>query len=332
MSWHRGYCTLIKTGRNTFGVGIVTDKGEVLANERSTYQPKLGSGIIPNEARDHHEKMAEVVLKNALDKAKLTPDEIDIVSYSAGPGIPPILVFTADFATNLAEKYKKPIVPVNHCCAHLEIGRLTTRTEDPVYLYLSGGNTQVIAFTGGRYRIFGETQDTPVGNAIDTLAREIGLPPPYGPNFDKIASEGKWIGLPYVNKGMDVSFSGLLTQAIKKFKEGMKKEDICYSFQETCFAMLTEVTERALAHTGKREVLLVGGVAASKRLQNMVEIMCKERGAKSFIVPHEYSGDQGAMIAWNGILAHKSKWKPDFKDKIKPKWRTDSVDVTWLND
>ncbi len=220
---------------------------------------------------------------------------------------------------------------MNHCCAHLEIGRLTTGVNDPVYLYLSGGNTQVIAFAEGKYRIFGETQDLPVGNAIDSLAREIGLPPPYGPNFDKAAENGKWIDLPHVIKGMDVSFTGLLTQAIKKFEDGASKEDVCYSFQETCFAMLTEVTERALAHTDKKEVLLVGGVAASKRMQEMIKIMCEERSAKMFVVPHEYSGDQGAMIAWTGILAYKSGQKIDMKKiKIKQKWRTDDVEVTWI--
>ena len=111
-------------------------------------------------------------------------------------------------------------------------------------------------------------------------------------------------------------------------KEGKKKEDIAYSLQETCFAMITEVTERAVAHTGKEEVLLVGGVAANKRLQEMVRKMCEERGAKLYVVPKEYSGDNGVMIAWTGLLAHKSNWKVDFEDKIRQKWRVDEVQIT----
>ena len=257
--------------------------------------------------------------------------DIDIVSFSQGPGIPNMLRVGAAFARYLSLAYDKPLVPVNHCIAHIEVGKLTTAAKDPVVLYLSGGNTQVIAFTEGRYRIFGETQDIPVGNAIDNLAREIGLSPPYGPNFDRIAEEGQYIKLPYVVKGMDVSFSGILTEAIKKFKAGASAADVCYSFQETAFAMLVEVTERALAHTAKNEVLLVGGVAASKRMQEMVKTMCEERGGKMYVVPREYSGDQGVMIAWTGILAFKNGISVCVKDSsIRQKWRTDEVDIPWL--
>jgi len=89
-----------------------------------------------------------------------------------------------------------------------------------------------------------------------------------------------------------------------------------------------EVAERALAHTGKKEVLLVGGVAANKRLQEMMKKMCDERGAMFFVVPEEYAGDQGAMIAWAGILSHKMRWKPSFKDNIRPRWRID--EMSWF--
>jgi N6-L-threonylcarbamoyladenine synthase/protein kinase Bud32 len=222
------------------------------------------------------------------------------------------------------------LVPVCHQIAHIEIGKLKTGCKDPVIVYLSGGNTQIIAFTEGRYRIFGETQDLPVGNAMDTLARKIGLQQPYGPNFDLVASKGKYLKLPYVVKGMDLSFSGMLTEAIKKFENSASKEDICHSFQETCFAMITEVTERALAHTDKIEVLMVGGVAASKRMQEMIEIMCKERGAKMFVVPSEYAGDNGSMIGWTGMLSYKYEKIKKIIEKINPKWRTDEVDIPWL--
>jgi len=127
---------------------------------------------------------------------------------------------------------------------------------------------------------------------------------------------------------MDLSFTGITTEAIKKLQKH-KLEDVCYSLQETSFAMLTEVVERAVAHTDKEEVLLTGGVAANKRLQEMLEIMCKERGAKFYTVPREYSGDCGAMIAWNGLIAYKSGMRTE-NTKIRQKWRTDEVDVKWL--
>ena len=112
--------------------------------------------------------------------------------------------------------------------------------------------------------------DIGMGNAIDKFGREAGLPFPAGPEIERLAKKGKYVELPYVVKGMGLSFSGIITEAIRKLKTGIPLEDISYSLQETIFAMLTEVTERALAHTGKNEVLLTGGVAANQRLQEMI--------------------------------------------------------------
>lgn len=311
-------------------MGIVSSDGKIIANEKSVYTPELGKGIIPLNAAEHHKKFAEEIFGRALEKSKLSIEDVDIISYSAGPGLSPCLIVGADFAINLSKKYKKPLTPVPHTVAHLEIGKLTTNTKDPIFVYLSGGSTQIIAFTGGKYRIFGETLDVTIGNTLDVLARELNLPMPGGSEIEKLAKCGKYLELPIVIKGMDLSFSGIQTAAIKKLKDGARPEDVAYSMQETCFSMLTEVTERALAHTGKKEVLLVGGVAANKRLQEMMEIMCEERGAKFFVVPHEYATDNGAMIAWLGLLAHKSGWKLKTKDKILPKWRIDDVEITWI--
>jgi N6-L-threonylcarbamoyladenine synthase/protein kinase Bud32 len=270
-------------------------------------------------------------LERALKVSGLSLEEVDIIAYSAGPGLPPPLIFTANFAIQLSSEYEKILIPVNHCCAHLEIGKLKTRVKDPIFVYLSGGNTQIIAFVEGKYRIFGETLDIPIGNCLDVVAREMNLPMPGGPEIEKIA-KGKYVELPYVVKGMDVSFSGIQTACLKLLKKGVPKEDVAYSLQETCFAMLTEVTERALAHTGKKEVLLVGGVAANKRLQEMMNIMCKERGAKMYVVPQKYAADNGVNIAWTGILAYKSNWEDPkiLRNKINSKWRIDEVNITWI--
>jgi len=317
-------CLGIESTAHTFGVGIIKDK-EILSNEKSVYFPKKGFGIIPRDAAQHHSENVSEVLRSSLEKANLQMKDIDIIAFSQGPGLPQCLRIGAVVARVLALKYNKPLIGVNHCVAHIEIGKIRTNSKDPVVLYLSGGNTQVIAFAGGRYRVFGETQDIPIGNALDMLAREMGLSMPGGVVIEKLAKNGKYLELPYVVKGMDLSFSGLATEAIKKYKQGNKKEDIAYSFQETCFAMLTEVTERAMAHTDKEEVLLVGGVAANKRLQEMLSIMCNERGANFFVVPLEYSGDNGSMIGVTGILHNKPI--PIEKSKIRQKWRVDEVDI-----
>ena len=132
-------------------------------------------------------------------------------------------------------------------------------------------------------------------------------------------------------KGRDVSFGGLLTNLKHKIKsKAYKEEDLVYSAQETVFAMLVEVSERALAHTDKKELLLGGGVACNKRLQKMAEIMCRERGAKSFIPASNVLIDNGIMIAWLGMLQYKSGQRLKInKAGINPYERTDDVIVTW---
>ncbi len=325
-------CLGIESTAHTFGVGISDEKGNILANSRDTYRPRKGWGIVPMDARKHHEEVAGKVMDDALREAGKKLEDVDIIAFSQGPGLPPCLYAGMNFAVGLAGKLGRPLMGVNHCIAHIEVGRLTTRLKDPVTLYVSGANTQIIAHVSGRYRIFGETQDIGIGNALDKFGRGANLEFPYGPEIEKLAKGGKWLGLPYVVKGMDLSFSGIITEATKKLNNGEKLRDVCYSLQETMFAMVTEVIERALAHTRKREVLLTGGVAANKRLAEMTETMCMERGAKSAVVPWEYSGDNAAMIAWTGILAHKSRQRPLNlkKAEVLPRWRTDQVEVSWI--
>ena len=323
-------CLGIEGTAHTFGVGIVDSRGKVLANASKTYVPAKG-GIHPREAAQFHAANARVVLDEALKAARVAIKDIDILAFSAGPGLGPCLRTAATAARALASWLDVPIISVNHCVSHVEIGRLTERAKDPVTLYVSGGNTQVIAFDAGRYRVFGETLDIPVGNCLDVFAREVGLPHPGGPNVERLAREGKcYIPLPYVVKGMDLSFSGLMTEAVRKHRAGADVRDLCYSLQETAFAALVEVTERAVAHTEKREVMLTGGVAANKRLREMLKLMAKEHKAKFFVPPAEYCQDCGAMIAWTGLLAYKHGERQKLEETIiRQRWRTDEVDVPW---
>lgn len=324
-------CLGIESTAHTFSIGIVTDMGEILADVKDTYKPKLGSGIVPAEAKEHHLRVKEKILGKALETAKLKMEDIDLIAYSQGPGLPPCLWTGMEFAKELSEREGIPIIGVNHPVAHIEIAKLSTGTKDPVVIYVSGGNTQVIAYASGRYRVFGETEDIAIGNAIDTFARRAGLPNPGGPEVEKLAKSGKYVELPYVVKGMDLSFSGIVTAAVKLYKKGEKLEDLCFSLQETCFAMLVEVTERAVAHTGKKEVLLTGGVAANKRLTEMLDIMCRERGATFHAVPMEYAGDAGAMISWTGLLAYKAGERTKNLEPIS-RWRADEVEIKWLRE
>jgi len=330
-------CLGIESTAHTFGVGIVDSEGNIIGNSLDMYRAPDGWGIEPIKAAQHHREIKDKVLEDALSGARLKLNDIDLVAFSQGAGLPPCLQVGLGFAKELAIKNNKPLVPVCHQIAHVEIGKLCTGARDPVILYVSGANTQILTYISGKYRCTGETQDVGIGNAIDKFGREMGLGFPAGPRIEQLALKGKWVELPYTVKGMDLAFSGIITDAIRKAKGQsklgpQKLEDICFSLQETLFAMLTEVTERALAHVGKKEVLVTGGVGANKRLAEMMGIMCKERGARAYIVPLEYSGDNGSMVAWAGMLARKHAVSGNAIGDIgiKPNQRTDDVEVTWL--
>lgn len=321
----------VESTAHSFSIGIITEEGEVLANEIDMYRPEKGWGIKPTEAAEHHKEVEEEVLEKALKKADVDMGDMDIIAFSQGPGLPPCLSVGLRFAKKLATEHRKPLFGPAHTVAHIEIGKLMTEAEDPITLYVSGGNTQVIALAGGKYRVFGETQDVGIGNALDKFGREAGMQFPAGPRIEKLARKGKYIQVPYTVKGMDLSFSGLLSDCIRRLKDGQKLEDLCFSLQETAFAMLTEVTERAMAHTDKKELLLTGGVGVNQRLQEMLKTMCRERGAEFYNCPGEYAGDNGVMIAWTGILMKKGRKKPLNLKKadVKPRWRTDNVEILW---
>jgi N6-L-threonylcarbamoyladenine synthase len=322
----------IESTAHTFGIGIVKN-GKIIANVKDTYTTKEG-GIIPSEAAEHHKKISKDIYIKGLEQAKIKEKDIDAIAFSQGPGLAPCLHAGLNFAKELSLKLKKPLVPLNHCIAHLEVGK-TTKAKNPLMLYTSGANTQIIAYSKGKYRIFGETLDLGVGNFIDTFARQAGIGFPGGPVIQKLAENSKnYIELPYVVKGMDFSLSGILTNLTQKFNsKKCKIEDLAYSLQETVFAMLIECSERALAHTGKKELLLGGGVACNSRLQEMARIMCKERKVKMFVPDKSLLVDNGAMIAYLGEIMFNKGIKLEYDNlenlEIQPRQRTDEVEVKW---
>jgi len=320
-------CLGIESTAHTFGVGVVDGDGVVLSNVRKQYTTVSG-GIVPNDASSHHVDVCDVAIREALSLAGLgSVGDVDLVAFSQGPGIGHCLRVGAVVARVLALKWGVRVVGVNHCVAHLEIGRVLTGCVDPVLLYVSGANTQVIGFSGGRYRVFGETLDVGVGNFLDVFARELKLGFPGGPKVERLAESGVFFELPYSVKGMDVSFSGLLTHVSNKLKisEEFSREDFCKSVQETVFAMVLEVAERALAYSGKGELLLGGGVACNRRLQEMALSMCEDRGVELFVPDKEVLLDNGAMIAWLGVVEfNRGNFCKGVDDIfIRPYWRVD---------
>ena len=329
----------IEGSANKLGIGILKDSA-ILANIRKTYITPPGEGFLPRETAVHHRTHIVALIEQALKEAGLTMADIDIICFTQGPGMGAPLNVGAIVARTLSLLWKKPLVGVNHCIGHIEMGRMITGAQNPIVLYVSGGNTQVIAYSANRYRIFGETIDIAVGNCLDRFARVLNLPndPSPGYNIELLAKKGsKYLELPYGVKGMDVSFSGLLTfleDYVEKngFAEHTK-EDICFSLQETVFAMLVEITERAMAHVGSTEVMIVGGVGCNERLQQMMDIMVKERGGYMYATDERYCIDNGLMIAQAGILMHKAGHNTAVSEsQVSQRFRTDAVLVNWRDD
>ena len=323
----------IESTAHTASVGIVGERAEVLGLASDMYRPSAG-GIHPREAANHHVELLPGLVRKALDSAHVRPEEIDAVAFAQGPGLGPCLRAGATVARMLAQAWDKPLVPVNHCVAHVEIARILSGLDDPLLLYASGGNTQVIAYGRGRYRVLGETLDIGVGNFLDKLWIELGGTFPGGPALELEAKQGTEIHeLPYSVHGMDVAFSGMLTAAIALHRKGVPRPDIAYSVESTAYSMLTEITERALAHRRRTGVVLGGGVACNERLRGMVRSMVEERGGTMFAPPRAMCVDNGAMIAWTGVLAWGAKLAvPIERSGVEPRQRTDLVPTPWRND
>ncbi|SCV70941.1 BQ2448_3703 [Microbotryum intermedium] len=418
----------------------------ILSNIRHTYVTPPGEGFLPSDTARHHKRWIVQVIDHALKAANRTMDQVDVICFTKGPGMGAPLQTVALVARTLALMYNKPLVGVNHCVGHIETGRLITHSPSPIVLYVSGGNTQVIAYSQQRYRIFGETLDIAVGNCLDRFARIIGLSndPSPGANIEKEAKKGRrLLALPYATKGMDISLGGILASAETYTRDsrfttsnphakrgytqpttadpeaapadsgerstnssdstdpsvgvmngklggkrmvsqeerrarasgllgdqvgikdvgfspseqgGTKKvvifsskqmedrldggdededdvitpADLCFSLQETVFAMLVEITERAMAHVGGKEVLIVGGVGCNERLQEMMGIMAAERGGSVFATDERFCIDNGIMIAHAGLLSHRMGYETPFEESYcTQRFRTDEVLVNW---
>ncbi|OBT65967.1 glycoprotein endopeptidase KAE1 [Pseudogymnoascus sp. 23342-1-I1] len=347
-----GYAIGLEGSANKLGIGIIshpspTTPALILSNLRHTYVSPPGAGFLPKDTALHHRSHLVPLLKRALAESGLKPSDIDCICYTKGPGMGAPLQSVAVAARTLALLWNKPLVGVNHCVGHIEMGREITGAQNPVVLYVSGGNTQVIAYAEQRYRIFGEALDIAVGNCLDRFARtlEISNDPAPGYNIEQLAKKGSvLVDLPYAVKGMDCSFSGILASidilaADLMANPGMTDEatgkvittaDLCFSLQETIYAMLVEITERAMAHVGSSQVLIVGGVGCNERLQEMMGLMARDRGGSVFATDERFCIDNGIMIAHAGLLAYETGFTTPLEESTcTQRFRTDEVFVKW---
>ncbi|KAK8065312.1 glycoprotein endopeptidase KAE1 [Apiospora hydei] len=338
---------------NKLGIGVIshdpaTNKTKILSNIRHTFVSPPGTGFLPKDTAAHHRAHFVSVAREAL-RAWAPP-----------------LTSVAVAARTLSLLWGLDLVGVNHCVGHIEMGRVITGADNPVVLYVSGGNTQVIAYAEQRYRIFGETLDIAVGNCIDRFARTLAIPndPFPGYNVEQLAKKAFFepdgaterepvlLDLPYAVKGMDCSFSGILGAAdllaaqmrkqdallasggsLKEGEERITPEDLCFTLQETVFAMLVEITERAMAHVGSKQVLVVGGVGCNERLQEMMGLMARDRGGSVYATDERFCIDNGIMIGLAGLLAWETGFRTPFEDSTcTQRFRTDEVHIKWRSD
>ncbi|KAK3637990.1 putative tRNA threonylcarbamoyladenosine biosynthesis protein kae1 [Elasticomyces elasticus] len=323
---------------------------QILANLRHTFVSPPGTGFLPKDTAAHHRRWVVRLTKQALKQARIQLEDVDCICYTKGPGMGAPLGAVAIAARTLSQLWDKPLIGVNHCVGHIEMGRAITGAENPVVLYVSGGNTQVIAYSAQRYRIFGEALDIAVGNCLDRFARVLNISndPAPGYNIEQLAKDGKCLlELPYAVKGMDVSFSGILARVEELARRlttttstnpwldpdtglDITKSDLCFTLQETVFAMLVEITERAMAHVGAQQVLIVGGVGCNERLQQMMGIMASERGGSVYATDERFCIDNGIMIAHAGLLAHGKGFETKLEEStFTQRFRTDEVLVNW---
>lgn len=337
---------------NKLGVGIISHPplgkpAQVLSNLRHTFNAPPGEGFLPKDTAKHHRSWVVRLVKQAMKEAGISIRDVDCICYTKGPGMGAPLQSVAVAARMLSVLWEKELVGVNHCVGHIEMGREITGADNPVVLYVSGGNTQVIAYAEQRYRIFGEALDIAVGNCLDRFARtlEISNDPAPGYNIEQLAKKGKvLVDLPYAVKGMDCSFSGILASIdiianeLKTNPQHLQTpdgslitpEDLCFSLQETVYAMLVEITERAMAHVGSSQVLIVGGVGCNERLQEMMGLMAKDRGGSVFATDERFCIDNGIMIAHAGLLAYETGFRtPLGESTCTQRFRTDEVFVKW---
>ncbi|KAH8652338.1 O-sialoglycoprotein endopeptidase-like protein [Xylariales sp. PMI_506] len=347
---------------NKLGIGVlshdpVTKQTAILSNIRHTFNSPPGTGFLPKDTAKHHRAHFVSVCLAALRTAGVSPEQLSCICYTKGPGMGAPLTSVAVGARTLSLLWDRPLVGVNHCVGHIEMGRVITGAVNPVVLYVSGGNTQVIAYAEQRYRIFGETLDIAVGNCIDRFARTLNIPndPFPGYNVEQVAKKsskgpGSLLDLPYAVKGMDCSFSGILAAAdllaaqmraqdeilaqpggaLPEGEFRITPEDLCFTLQETVFAMLVEITERAMAHVGSRQVLVVGGVGCNERLQEMMGAMARDRGGSVYATDERFCIDNGIMIALAGLLAYETGFRTPLEESTcTQRFRTDEVWIKW---
>lgn len=289
-------------------------------------------GVVPELASRAHEQNIVPVVSQAINKAGISPDDIDAIAFTRGPGLPGSLLVGTSFAKALGIALGKPIVMVNHLQGHLLanfIKQYDNENRQPSFPYLcllvSGGNSQIVRVDSPlEYEILGQTIDDAVGEAFDKCSKIMGLGYPGGPVIDRLAKEGDpsrfTFSKPHV-PGLDYSFSGVKTSLLYFLRDEMakdkdfiekNKEDICAGFQKTLIDILLEKLIKAASQTGIKEITIGGGVSANSGLRKRVEEEGEKRGWKTCLPEFKFTTDNAAMIAIAGYFHYLNGERTSF--------------------
>jgi len=329
----------IESSCDETSAAIIKD-GKLLSNAVSTQismHQKYG-GVMPEIASRLHTENITFVLKEALNEAKLTFDDIDAVAVTRGPGLIGALHVGLQAAKTISLIYNIPLIPIHHLAAHIYACEYVKEFKFPLLaLVVSGGNTELIYMKEHlNFKIIGETQDDAIGECFDKVARVLGLPYPGGIPIDKLAKDGKHtykLPMPLLGKGYNFSYSGLKTAVINLVNnEKMKNHeinipDMCRSFEDNAVDMVVNKTLKAAKNLNVNQIVLAGGVSANSYLRNEIIRKLKNTDIDVILPPIWCTTDNAAMIAKLADHLYKENLFASLSLGVDPNWKIDKFKV-----
>ena len=317
--------------------GITTILSSIVSSQVDVH--KEFGGVVPELAARSHLEKIDFITKKAIDESGVKLKDIDAVASTAGPGLIVCLSVGLSFGKAMAFSLGKPFIAINHLEGHALSPKLSSKFSYPYLLLLiSGGHTQFLSVKGlGNYKRLGTTIDDAVGEAFDKTAKLIGIEFPGGPKIEIYAKKGdpNKYNLPkpiFYKGGCNLSFAGLKTAVLKiskQIKTEQEKYDLAASFQKTVEEILYKKTKIAFQEfknindDDKNKFVVAGGVAANKKIRNMLENLCKEEKFEAIFPPINLCGDNAAMIAMVGLEKFKLKQFSELDHPAKPRWPLD---------
>jgi N6-L-threonylcarbamoyladenine synthase len=287
---------------------------------------KKYGGVVPELASRAHEHAISQVVHQAFENAKLSPEDIDAIAVTYGPGLMGALLVGLNYAKGFALAQNIPFIGVNHVEAHLYAPMLEFQDLKPPFLCLlvSGGHTMLVDVKGVKeFQILGSTRDDAAGESFDKTARLLKIGYPGGPVIDALSNHGDPQAVDFPRSllepdSLDFSFSGMKTAVLNYVKKQdeiteQDKANIAASFQEAVVDVLKEKVRRAIVKTGHKQVVIAGGVAANRRLRSELKNMANAMGVELFYPPLEYCTDNAAMIAATGVMYYQKGWFSDLE-------------------